>query len=82
MKKRIVFNTTINLFSRFGVIAVGLVLIPIIIKGIGVAEYGLFVLAQAIGCSANFVEDGLGITITKFTAPDIQFLENERLRRF
>ena len=81
MKKRIVFNTAINLFSRFGVIAVGLVLIPIIIKGIGVAEYGLFVLAQAIGCSANFIEDGLGITITKFVSEHHTVGDRESVNR-
>ena len=61
-------NTALNLGSRVLPAIVGVVAIPIIIRGLGLEQYGILSLALIIVTYFSLFDSGLGSAITKFVA--------------
>ncbi|WP_333655753.1 oligosaccharide flippase family protein [Dissulfurispira sp.] len=67
-RKKIAINTFINVCGKFLSFAIQLFIITYLIKNIGKDSYGIMVLALALVGSANLLEAGFGLSITKYVA--------------
>ncbi len=74
-------NTLLNLFGQALPLAVGIVTIPFIIRGLGTARFGLLSLAWIILGYFSIFDLGLGRATTKYVAEALGKGEQGQLRR-
>jgi O-antigen/teichoic acid export membrane protein len=70
-KRRIVVNTLANGTAQFTQLLSALVFMPLLIKGFGVNDYGLFLLASSIAAYATLLDLGVGASVVKLTAESL-----------
>src|ERR1043166_1959579 len=66
--KRVSWNTATNYAARFFGIVVGLVLTPFILREIGAASYGLWVLVGSVAGYGSLLDLGIGNALIKYVA--------------
>jgi O-antigen/teichoic acid export membrane protein len=79
---RIIRNGLVNYSAQFVGAAAGLLLIPIIIREIGVPSYGFFVTATPIGGLVAVIDLGLAWSVTREVAAADSSSQPEEARRF
>jgi O-antigen/teichoic acid export membrane protein len=67
---RLVRHGLANAIGRLAIGAIGIVLVPIMLDGIGAEAYGLWIAALALGEIAASIDLGLGWAITREVARD------------
>ncbi len=67
-KRRLVSNTLANGIAQFTAMATSLVFMPMLIRAFGPQDFGLFLLASAVGAYASLVDFGVGTSLVKNVA--------------
>jgi O-antigen/teichoic acid export membrane protein len=80
-KRRIVVNTLFNGIAQFAAVLSALVFMPLLIKGFGATDYGLYLLASSAFAYASLLDLGVGASLTKMTAEAAARNDRERLGR-
>lgn len=66
--KKIVGNSIYTLIRRVIILPIGLAIVPIIIKFIGIEGYGVWIMIQTLLAYSSVMDMGLSPAITKYTA--------------
>jgi O-antigen/teichoic acid export membrane protein len=80
-KRRIVVNTLANGVAQSAAMLSALVLMPFLIRGLGTANYGLYLLATSISSYAVLLDLGVGASVIKMTADSSAHGDRERTGR-
>jgi O-antigen/teichoic acid export membrane protein len=67
-KRRIIVNTLVNGAAQATALVLGLVLMPLLIRGFGLRDYGVYIIAASVGAYATLLDLGVGAAIVKMTA--------------
>ena len=67
-KRRLVSNTLANGLAQFVAMTTSLVFMPLLIRAFGPQDFGLFLLASAVGAYASLVDFGVGTSLVKNVA--------------
>jgi O-antigen/teichoic acid export membrane protein len=68
IKRKIVRNTLSNIFLSFGLMGISLIMLPIIVKHIGVVDYGIFMIVGEIVGYTGLLQFGVGTALVKYIA--------------
>lgn len=77
--KVLAWNTTLNLASQGIIALVAFALLPIVIRELGVARYGLLSIAMVAFSSVGLLDMGLGRATTKFVAEHLSFGQTHKI---
>jgi len=80
-KRQLVTNTLANGVAQFAGIVSAIVFMPLLIRGFGLREYGLYMLAGSVGAYASLLDLGVGTSLAKMVAESAATDDKDRARR-
>lgn len=80
-KRRLITNTAANGIAQFANLFAGLILMPLLIRGFGLNDYGLYMLAVAVASYASIADLGVGAAVVKLVAESVARDDDEGVHR-
>lgn len=67
-KRQLVTNTLANGVAQFAGVISSIIFMPLLIRGFGLREFGLYMLAGSVGAYASLLDLGVGTSLAKMVA--------------